>query len=82
MESGNISANVLLAKSIINRYPEVFESLLEYEKTKKLRKLYRRARFNITIDENVLRDFKAYCAKNNINMSRALEKKMLEMMSK
>ncbi|MFH0978462.1 MAG: hypothetical protein V1837_04130 [Candidatus Woesearchaeota archaeon] len=67
---------------IIRKYPEVFESLLEYERTKKLPKLYRRKRLNITIDENVLRRFKAYCTEKNINMSRFLEKKMIEGMHK
>lgn len=74
------SVNVLRAKQLIARYPEVFESLLEFERTKKIPKLYRRKRLNITIDENVLRDFKAYCEKNSINMSRFLEKEMIESM--
>jgi len=72
------SDNVEKAKQIIRRYPEIFESLLEFERTKKLPKLYRRKRLNITIDENTLRNFKAFCRKRNINMSRLLEKKMLE----
>jgi len=63
---------------IIKKYPEVFQSLEEYDRTHKLPKLYRRRRFNITIDENILRDFKSYCEKNSINMSRFLEKKMVE----
>lgn len=72
------SSNVLRAKRIIAKYPEVFESLVEFEKTKKLPKLYRRKRLNITIDENILRTFKSYCEKRNINMSRLIEKKMIE----
>jgi hypothetical protein len=51
---------VARAHAIINKYPEVFEALLEYEKTKRIPKLYRRKRLNITIDENVLREFKVY----------------------
>jgi hypothetical protein len=72
------SDNVTRAKEIIRKYPEVFESLLEFERTKKIPKLYYRKRLNITIDENILRDFKEYCRKKNINMSRLLEAKMLE----
>lgn len=72
------SSNVIRAKQIIAKYPEVFESLVEFEKTKKLPKLYRRKRLNITIDENILRTFKSYCEKRNINMSRLIEKKMIE----
>ncbi|KHO45858.1 MAG: hypothetical protein QS98_C0007G0016 [archaeon GW2011_AR3] len=73
-----VSDNVLRARQIIAKYSEVFESLMEFERTKKLPKLYRRKRLNITIDENVLRDFKKYCGKNGINMSRWLERKMVD----
>jgi post-segregation antitoxin (ccd killing protein) len=70
--------NVSRARELINRYPEVFESLLEFERTKRIPKLYRRKRLNITIDENTLRDFKSYCKSKNSNMSRFLETKMAE----
>ena len=50
-----VSDNVARARVLINRYPEVFESLLEFERTKKIPKLYRRKRLNITIDENILK---------------------------
>ena len=77
-----VSDNVARARALINRYPEVFESLLEFEKTKKIYKLYRRKRLNVTIDENILRDFKQYCEEKHLNMSRLLEEKMLEYMKK
>jgi len=76
------SSNVTRAKELIGKYPEVFDSLLEFEKTKKLPKLYRRKRLNITIDENLLRDFKSDCQKKNINMSRLMESFMIEFMRK
>lgn len=74
--------NVEGIRKIVNKYPEVFESLLEFERTRKIPKLYRRKRLNITIDENILRDFKAYSRDKNINISRFLEKKMIEEMKK
>jgi len=74
------SGNVEMAKRIIAKYPEVFESLMEFERTKRLPKLYRRKRIKITIDENVLRDFKKHCERKNLNMSRLIEKKMIEEM--
>ena len=74
----NESHNVTKAKELINKYPEVFESLLEFERTKRIPKLYRRKRIDITLDENVLREFKEYCARKSINMSKLLEKKMAE----
>ena len=70
-------SNISRAKQLIARYPEVFESLVEFEKTKRIPKLYRRKRLNITIDENVLRGFKSYCENKNINMSKLIEKKMI-----
>jgi len=54
----------------------IFESLLEFERTKRIPKLYRRKRINLTIDENILRRFKAYCTQKNINMSRRIEECM------
>lgn len=76
------SANVKLGKQIIARYPEVFQALEEYDRTRKLPKLYRRKRLNITIDENVLQNFKAYCVAKHLNMSRLLEEQMLQEMRK
>lgn len=74
------SDNINRAKEIVAKYPEVFEALLEFERTKKIPLLYRRRRINVTIDENVMRDFKQYCQKKGLNMSRILEKKMIEIM--
>ena len=50
------SDNVKRARELIARYPEVFESLLEFERTKKIPKLYRRKRLNITIDEKIIKE--------------------------
>lgn len=67
-----------VTKEAIARNPELFEALMEFERTKKLPKLYRRKRINLTIDENSLYKFKKYCEEHNINMSRFIEKKMDE----
>lgn len=63
---------------MLRKYPEVFEALEEFDRTHKLRKIYNRKRLNITIDENVLRDFKEYSRKNSINISRFVENQMLK----
>lgn len=76
------SANVKLEKQIIAHYPEIFQALEKHDRARKLPKLYHRKRFNITIDEHVLREFKAYCDTNHLNMSRLLEEKMLEQIKK
>jgi len=75
-----VSDNVKRGLKIIARYPEIFQMLEEYDNTHKLRKVYSRKRLNITIDENVLRDFKAHAAKENMNISRFVEGKMVEEM--
>lgn len=72
-----LSDNVKRANELINRYPEVFESLVEFERTKKIPKLYRRKRLNITIDENILRSFKSISRRKNLNISRFVENKMI-----
>jgi len=76
------SDNVKRARELIARYPEVFESLLEFERTKKIPKLYRRKRLNITIDENTLRDFKEYASRKGLNISKFLENMMINKMGK
>jgi len=67
-------------QKILKKYPEVFQALEDYDKTHKLRKIYIRKRLNITIDENVLRDFKEYSRKNAVNISRFVEKQMVARM--
>ena len=61
------------AKRIIKQNPEMFEALMEFERTKKLPKLTRKERLNVTIDSRLLRKFKDYCRKNNKVMSRIIE---------
>lgn len=61
------------AKRIIKQNPEVFEALMEFERTKKLLKLTRKERINITIDSDLLRKFRSYCRKNNKVISRVVE---------
>ena len=51
-----VSDNVKRGIEIINKYPEIFESLEEYDRTRRLRKIYHRKRLNVTIDENIFRD--------------------------
>ena len=62
------------AEKVIRENPEVFEALLEYERTKRLPKLTYRERANFTIESTLLRKFKSHCKKNNLNMSRIIEK--------
>lgn len=69
-------------RSIIAHYPEVFDSLLEFETTKRIPKLYRKKRIDATIDENILRQFKSHAEKNNITLSKFIEQAMLRELNK
>ena len=66
------------ARRIIRERPEVFEVLLEFERTKRLPKTSYRQRINLTIDSVLLRRFKQYCSSNALNMSRVVEKHIIE----
>lgn len=58
----------------IKKHPEVFSALEEFERTKKIPKFTYRKRIDITINENILKEFKEYCREHGFNMSRLIEK--------
>ena len=62
----------------IRKHPEIFSALEEFERTKKVPKLAPRRRIDITIDEHVLRHFRAYCRERGVSLSRAVEECMKE----
>lgn len=66
------------AKKAIKERPELFEALLEFERTGKLPKLTYKKRANFTIDHNTLIKFRAYCQKHSFNMSNRIERLMTE----
>jgi len=61
------------AKEIIKKNPEIFEALVEFEKFGKVPKFTHKERANFTIDSTILKKFREYCRKNNINMSAKIE---------
>lgn len=64
---------VELAKQAIKEKPEVFDALLEFEKTGRIPKFTRKERIDVTIDSEILRKFRTYCEKNRIKMSNLIE---------
>lgn len=58
----------------IEKYPEIFSALEEFERTKKIPKFTYKKRLDITIDENTLKKFKEYCKQHGFNMSKLIEK--------
>lgn len=66
------------ARRFIRENPEFFEALMEFERTKKLPKLSRKERINITIDTDLLRKFRRYCKAKGYAMSTLLERHIKE----
>lgn len=68
-----------IARGIVKRKPEVFETLMEFEKTKKIRT---KTRLNFTIDKSTAFRFRKFCREKGYNMSSKIEQAMNEMMEK
>ncbi len=66
------------ALKIIQKHPQVFEALAEYDNTRKLPKTIYRERINLTIDSTLLKQFKQHAKERNLNMSRVIEKHIKE----
>jgi hypothetical protein len=67
-----------VADRIINENPEVFEALLEFERTGRLPKLEYKERVNFTIDAELMKKFRIYCKKKGYKMSSVIEKLIIE----
>ena len=67
---------VELAKKNIKENPEIFDALLELERTGKVPKFTKKERIDITIDNEILRKFRTYCEKNKLKISNIIEKLM------
>lgn len=63
---------------LMKEQPEIFDALLEFERTGKIPKFTYKKRVNFTIDANLFRKFRAYCEKNGIKMSTRIEKHIRE----
>lgn len=73
------SSNFLkTARRLIHENPEVFEALMEFERTKRLPRVILRERVNVTIDSLLLRRVKRYCKERDIPLSRLVEKHLKE----
>lgn len=65
---------VKYAKDAIKEHPEMFEALLELERTGKLPKPNPKERVNFTIDVKLIREFRSYCKEHGYKMSSLIEK--------
>lgn len=57
-------------RKIIKKHTSVFKALEEFEKTGELKT---KKRMNFTIDRELSKQFREYCNKNKINMSKIIE---------
>ena len=70
------------AKKAISENPEIIEALMEFERTKKLPKTTYKKRVDITIDEMLLRKFKAFCAEKGTTMSGFIERLIIDALTR
>lgn len=68
-----------IAKNIAKKDKEMFDTLIEFEKTKKIRT---KIRLNFTIDKSIASRFKKFCKDKGYNMSAKIEQAMREMLEK
>jgi hypothetical protein len=59
-----------IAKNIAEKDKAVFDALLEFEKTGKIRT---KSRLNFTIDKGAAQKFRKYCREHGYNMSAKIE---------
>ncbi len=65
-------------RRVHKEYPEMFNALEEYDRTRRLRKISYKERANFTVDARILRNFRSYCSAHGYNMSKLLENFMKE----
>ena len=66
----------------IQKYPEIFSALEEFERTKKIPKFTYRKRIDITINEHIEREFRKQCEQQGSTMSRKIEEYMKQEIEK
>ena len=65
-----------IAKKIARKDKALFDTLVEFEKTKKIRT---KTRLNFTIDKSIASRFKKFCRDKGYNMSAKIEQAMEEL---
>ncbi len=68
-----------IAKEIAKKDKAMFDTLIEFEKTKKIRT---KTRLNFTIDKSIASQFKKLCRDKGYNMSAKIEQAMKDIIAK
>ena len=63
---------------LMKEQPEIFDALLEFERTGKILKFTYKKRVNFTLDATLFRKFRSYCEKKGIKMSTRIEQHIRE----
>ncbi len=58
---------------VIEKHPEAFEAMLEFERTKKLPRPSYKERVNFTLDRNLIKNLREYSRQKNQKMSNLIE---------
>jgi len=58
---------------ILKEKPEVFEALIEFERTGRVPKFTYKKRYNFTLDPELFNKFRVFCEKKGIKMSTRIE---------
>lgn len=69
-------------RKVLREQPQMFDALEEYDKTRRLRKITYKERVDFTIEQNILRQFRALCKQRGYAMSKVLENCMKEFVRK
>jgi len=63
---------------LIKEQPEIFDALLEAEKTGRVPKFTHKKRIDITIDSEILRKFREVCRKQGYKISNRIERLIIQ----
>jgi len=66
------------AERLLKEQPEIFDALLEFEKTGRVPKFTYKRRYNFTLDPMLFNKFRVYCEKKGIKMSTRIEQHIRE----
>lgn len=67
---------IQITDRLLKEQPEIFEALLEAERTKRVPKFTYKRRYNFTLDPELMRKFKASCDRQSVKMSTRIEQLM------
>ena len=67
---------------LIRESPEVFDALLEFERTKRVPKFTYKKRVNFTLDSYIFKEFNRHCSEQGMKMSTKVETLILNELKK